>query len=70
MLATVNSGIPRVTTLRHHEFRFILNISKSVARSMPRQRRAAADTAPLQDAPGGADIGQRLLGWVDRLLSR
>ncbi len=36
----------------------------------PRQRRAAADTAPLQDAPGGADIGQRLLGWVDRLLSR
>ncbi len=36
----------------------------------PRERRAAADTAPLPDAPGGADIGQRLLGWVDRLLSR
>ena len=36
----------------------------------PRERRAAADAAPLPDAPGGADIGQRLLGWVDRLLSR
>jgi Fe-S-cluster-containing dehydrogenase component len=36
----------------------------------PRRRRAAADTAPLLDAPGGADIGRRLLGWVDRLLSR
>lgn len=36
----------------------------------PRARRAAADSAPLQDAPGGTDIGQRMLGWVDRLLSR
>jgi len=36
----------------------------------PRKRRAAADTTPLHDAPGGADIGQRMLRWVDRLLSR
>jgi Fe-S-cluster-containing dehydrogenase component len=36
----------------------------------PRQRRAAASSEPLQDAAGGADVGQRLLRWVDRLLSR
>ena len=36
----------------------------------PRPRRAAAEHAPLADAADGADVGQRLLRWVDRLLSR
>jgi hypothetical protein len=36
----------------------------------PRERSAAASSAPLPDAAANADIGQRLLRWVDRVLSR
>ena len=36
----------------------------------PRERSAAASSAPLPDAAADADIGQRLLRWVDRVLSR
>ncbi len=36
----------------------------------PRERSAAASSTALPDAAPGADIGQRLLRWVDRVLSR